>query len=63
MNVAGWHVYLGTGPEDVVQQTVTPMAPDGIWVCPGLPVMDGSRTGKGQEATYYRKLPQMFLRG
>lgn len=59
----GWNVYVGDGPETMVLQNSSPLAPGQIWFQPPVLIQKGRTPGKGQEPDYFRTAPRVIQRG
>jgi hypothetical protein len=63
-NARGWNAYIGTNPEEVYLQNVSPISTDGQWTFfPSTAVMSGSVPGNGQAPNMIRALPRLLGRG
>jgi hypothetical protein len=62
-NAAGWNIYIGTAPEAMARQNLTPLAPGQSWLQPGVLTTSGAAPGNGQPATYFYAVPRMIRRG
>jgi hypothetical protein len=58
----GWNIYAGPGPESMVQQNDTPIAPNQTWLQPALRA-SGRAPGNGQEPGYVKQVPRIIQRG
>jgi len=62
-NATGWKVYVGGGPDSMVQQNSSPIAVGGNWVQPDPVVAAGPAPGSGQGPNYLRPAPRVIQRG
>jgi hypothetical protein len=62
-NATGWKVYVGGGPESMVQQNSSPIAAGSNWVQPNPVLVAGPGPGSGQGPNYLRPAPRVIQRG
>jgi hypothetical protein len=60
---AGWNVYIGLAPEQLVRQNAAPVAVTGTWLQTAAPASSGALSGQGQAAAYHYAAPRLIRRG
>jgi len=63
-NVAGWNLYGGTTPDNLIQQNTELLVPEIVWCySPSLASATGRQPGDGQKPNETRRIPRLLQRG
>ena len=61
-NAAGWHVYVGRGPQELLRQNGSPLGLGSVWVQPDT-LASGKTAGMGQAPAYVEAIARLIERG